>query len=119
LYAAAVGQVGDGGDAADVEGDGRFADGLVGLGMLGQGDQRAVGAQDAGFFTRDLGDGRAQVFLVVERDVGDDGEDGLDDVGGVETPAQADFEDGDIDLALGEVEEGERGEGLEVAGVVR
>ena len=65
--------------------------------MLGEGDEGAVGAEDAGFFAGDFGDGVAEVVLVVEGDVGDDGEDGLDDVGGVEAAAQADFEDGDVE----------------------
>src|ERR1035441_2185204 len=87
--------------------------------MLGEGDEGAVGAEDSGLFAGDFGDGVAEVVLVVERDVGDDGEEGLDDVGGVEAAAHADFEDGDVDFALGKVEEGERGEGLEEAGMVR
>ena len=93
-------QVGDevgGADGAEVEGRGGFADGLVGLGVLGEGDEGAVGAEDAGLFAGDLGDGVAEVVLVVERDVGDDGEEGVDDVGGVETAAEAHFEDGDVD----------------------
>src|SRR5665213_2703241 len=85
----AAGEVVGGVDAADVEGDGDFADGLVGLGVLRERDQSAVLAQDAGFFAGDFGDGVAEVFLVVERDVGDDGEHGIDDVGGVETAAEA------------------------------
>jgi hypothetical protein len=95
--------------------------------MLGEGDEGAVGAEDAGFFAGDFGDGGAEVVLMVESDVGDDGEEGMDDVGGVEPAAEADFEDGDVDGmagaavggAIGEVEEGEGGEGLEKAGVVR
>ena len=65
--------------------------------MLGEGDEGAVGAEDAGLFAGDLGDGVAEVVLVVEGDVGDDGEEGFDDVGGVETAAEAYFEDGDVD----------------------
>ena len=118
-----MGDVVGGADGAEIEVGGGFADGLVGLRVLGQGDEDAVGAEDAGLFAGDLGDGVAEVVLVVERDVGDDGEEGVDDVGGVETAAQADFEDGDVDRACaslepfsGEVEEGERGEDLEEAG---
>ena len=86
--------------------------------MLRKRDQGASSPEDAGFFAGDFGDGRAEVVLVVEGDVGDDGEEGRDDVGGVETAAEADFEDGDVEVLLGEVEEGEGGEGLEKAGVV-
>ena len=95
-----MGDVGGGADGAEVEGRGGFADGLVGLGMLGEGDEGAVGAEDAGLFAGDLGDGVAEVVLVVEGDVGDDGEEGVDDVGGVETAAEAYFEDGDVDRFL-------------------
>ena len=103
-------------DGADVERDGGFADGLVGFGVLRQRDQNAIGAQDAGLFARDLGDGVAELFRVIERDVGDDGEDRLDDIGGVEAAAKADFEHGDIDLGSGKVQEGHGGDGLEEAG---
>src|ERR1017187_2498549 len=85
-------QVGGGGDGADVEGDGGFADGLVGFWVLRKRDQGASSPEDAGFFAGDFGDGRAEVVLVVE--------------------------DGDVEVLLGEVEEGEGGEGLEKAGVV-
>ena len=85
--------------------------------MLWQRDQRAVRAQDAGLFARDEGDGVAEPLHVVERDVGDDGEQRLDDVGGVETAAHAHFEDGEIDLRLGEGFEGDRGQHFEVARV--
>src|ERR1039458_8814586 len=50
--------------------------------------------QDYRLFAGDLGDRVAQVFLVVERDVGEDGEQRIDDVGGVEPAAHADFQDG-------------------------
>ena len=63
-------------------------------------------------------DGVAEVLLVVEGDVGDDGEEGFDDVGGVEAASHAHFEDGDVDFLLREVEEGQGGEGFEEAGVV-
>lgn len=97
---------------------GGLADGLVGIGVLRQGDKGAVGPQDAGFFAGDLGDGVAQVVLMVERDVGDDGDQRVDDVGGVEASAKADLEDGNINGLLGEVEERERGQCLEEAGRV-
>ncbi len=108
-------------DGGQVQGCGGFADSLVGFGMLGEGDESAVGAEDAGLFAGDLSDGVAEVVLVVERNIGDNGEEGIDDVGGVEPPAEAYFEDSDVDRLGGggvsrEVEEGERGEDLEEAG---
>ncbi len=93
-----MGDVGGGADGVEVEGGGGFADGLVGLGVLREGDEGAVGAEDAGFFAGDLGEGVAEVVLVVEGDVGDDGDEGVDDVGGVETASQAYFEDGYVDV---------------------
>ena len=90
---------GRGGDGAHVERGGHFADGLVGLRMLGEGDEDAVPAEDAGLLAGDGGDGWAEPLGVVERDVSDDGEKRLDDIGGVETAAQADFENGDVDGA--------------------
>ncbi len=110
-----MGNVAGGVDRAEVAIRGGFADGLVGLGVLREGDEEAVGAQDAGFFAGDGGDGVAEVVLMVEGDVGEDGEEGLDDVGGVETAAEADFKDGDVDLLLGEVGEGYGGDEAETA----
>ncbi len=78
-----------------------------------------LGAEDAGLLAGDLGDGVAEVVLMVEGDVGDDGDEGVDDVGGVEAAAEAYFEDGYVDFLLSEVEEGEGGEDLEEAWVVR
>ena len=95
--------------------------------MLGERDESAVGTEDACFFAGDLGDGVAKVVLMVESNVGEDGEDWLDDVGGVETTSQAHFKDGDVHRDLfrlrpvlcGEVEKTYRGEHLEEAGGVR
>ncbi len=103
----------------EFESGGDFADGLVGFGVLRQRDEGAVRAEDTGLFAGDLGDGVAEVVLMVERDVGNDGDQGVDDVGGVEAAAEADFEDGDVSLLLLEVEEGQGGQSLEEAGVVR
>ena len=74
------------------------------LTLLAQGgdnlDWSAIGglaAKDAGLFSSDLRDGVAEVVLVIQGDVGDDGEQGVDDVGGVQTTAEADFQNGDVD----------------------
>jgi hypothetical protein len=61
---------------------------------------------------------------MIEGDVGEDGEERIDDVGGVETSSEADFEDGDVYgplmgwAWLREVQKGECGEDLEEAGRV-
>ena len=113
-------------DGSDVEGCCGFAYDLIGFGVLGEGDEGAVGTEDASLFAGDLGDGVAEVVLMVEGDVGEDGEERIDDVGGVETASEAYFEDGDVDGGLGcpgaigfvscEVEEGKGGEDLEETG---
>ena len=56
---------------------------------------------------------------MVERYVGDDGEQRLDDIGGIQPAADADFEDGDFRVTLSKVEEGERGHHLKKTGRVR
>ncbi len=107
--------VGYGADSADAQLGGDFAENLVGIGMLRQRNHGAAGAENAGFFAGDGGDGGAEPFGVVERDIGDDGEERIDDVGGVEAAAYAHFEDRDVDASVGEVEKGHGGEGLEEA----
>ena len=93
--------------------------------MLREGDQGAARAEDSGLFAGDLGDGVAEIVLVIEGDVGDDRDQRFDDVGGIETAAHADLEDGDIDgmssicLLSGKVQETEGRDGLEEAGGVR
>ena len=44
---------------------------------------------------------------MVERDVGDDGEQGRDDVGAVKPTAQSHLDDGDVNLLFGEILEGQ------------
>jgi len=50
-------------------------------------------------------------------DRGDNRNQRIDDIGGVESAAHADLENGDIDLALGEMEEGQDGQDLEIGGM--
>ena len=94
-----------------------IAEHLVGLGMLRQGDHRAPGADDARLLARDLAQGVSQEPLVVEGDVGDDGDAGLDHVGGVQPAAHAHLEHREVHCALGEVVEGHSGQHLEKAGM--
>ncbi len=110
-----------GADGAEVEVRSNFADGLIGLGVLGQGDEGAVAAEDASLFAGNFGDAVAEVVLVVEGDVGDDGEKGVDFVCDDTATAEADFQNGDVDrLCLTwsfsrEVVKGEGREDLEEA----
>jgi hypothetical protein len=83
-------------DGAEIEGGSCLADGLIGLGVLGERDEGASWTQDAGLFAGDLGDGVAEIVLMIQSDVGEDGEDRVDYVGGVQTAPEAYFEDGDV-----------------------
>ena len=96
-----------------------YAYGLVGLGVLGEGDEGSVGAEDASLLAGDLGEGVAEVVLVVEGDIRDDGDEGVNDVSGVETASEAYFEDGDVDVLFCEISKGQGGKDFEEAGVVR
>src|ERR1700737_2259715 len=92
-----MGDEAGGADGAEVEVRSSFADGLIGFRVLGQGDECAVAAKDAGLFARNLRDGVPKVVLVVERDVSDNGEQRVDNVSGVQAAAEAYFQDGNID----------------------
>src|SRR5208282_6788225 len=59
----------------------------------------------------------AEKFLMVEINGGDDGDLRLDDVGGVEAAAEADFVDGEFDLGADEMVEGHGGEAFEEGGM--
>ncbi len=71
---------------------------------------RHTGFDDAGFFTRDLSERAAEDFDMVAADVGCDGQDRREDIGGIETPPQTGFDDGDIYLLTLEILEGQRGD---------
>ena len=94
------------------------------LGLLAADHAADAVLEDAGLLGGDLGQGLAEVLLVVDGDGGDDGEAGaVDDVGGVEAAAEADLEQGEVGRGLAHGEEGggggdlEEGDGL--AGVGR
>lgn len=108
--------VGGAEDGRGVLSGGAFEDGL-GFGPLAGEDDGAGRFDDAGLFEGDFGDGVAEEAFVVEVDGGDDGEDGIDDVGGVETAAHAGFEDHGVDGLGAEEQVGHGGDGLEIAGV--
>ena len=92
-----VGDEAGGADGAEVQIGCSFADGLVRLRMLGQGDKGAVVSENTGLFAGDLCDGVAEVVLVVERNVRNNGKKGVDDVGGIQTAAETDLQNGDVD----------------------
>ena len=78
-----------------VEGGGRFRRALPhqGGGIL---------LEDAGFLVGDLPDRMAEEVAVVEADIGDDGEVGLQDIGAVEPAAEPRLDHGDVDVGIGE-----------------
>ncbi len=106
-------------DATHAEPHGRLADRGIGLLMLRKSDEHAVLAEDSRLFGGDLADSVAEVFGVVDADVGDDADDGLDGVGRVEPPAKPNLQHRQLNLLLGEPDEGDGCEKLEEAGVVR
>ena len=79
---------------------------------------RDLGLDDPGLLGGDLPGRAAQQFRVVHPDRGDDRERGLDHVGRVEPPAQAHLDHRPLDLARGEVVEGQRRADLEEGAVL-
>ena len=73
-------------------------------------DHRRAGAQDARLLQGNLGQRVAEHSGVLVVDTRDDGHQRLDDVRGVEEPAQPDLDDGQATLRLGERKEGHRGD---------
>ena len=85
--------------------------------MLRQRDHNAVLPNDACLLARDFGQGIAEILLMIERDIGDDGDHRFDDIGGVEPPTHAHFQHRDLDRNTGEIFEGHHRQHLEEAGV--
>src|SRR3989442_1427610 len=79
---------------------------------LGAGDGKAVRLEDAGLFRRDRLQRRAEVLGVIERDVRNHADAEIEDVGGVESPAEANLADQHVDAGAREVVEGRAGEDL-------
>src|SRR2546428_6466984 len=59
----------------------------------------------------------AEEIFVVEVNGRDEGNVGNDDIGGIETAAQADFEDGEVDASTRESLEGHGGKAFEISRV--
>src|SRR5205823_13707370 len=70
-------------------------------GRLGAGNGDAVRFQDAGLFSRDRLERRAEVLRVVERNVGDDADSQIEYVGRVQAPTEADLADQQVDAGAG------------------
>src|SRR5437667_6409520 len=92
-------------------------DDLAGFGPLRRNDYGNSGLEDARLFAGDFANRMAEEIFVVEVNGRDEGNGGNDDIGGVETPAQADFEDGEVDASARESLEGHGGEAFEISRV--
>src|SRR5437667_3534292 len=90
---------------------------LASFGPLRRNDYGNSGLEDARLFAGDFANRMAEEILVVEVNGRDEGNGGNDDIGGVETPAQADFEDGEVDASARESLEGHGGEAFEISQV--
>ncbi len=82
-------------------------------------DEHGPRLQDPDLFARDRRARLAQNFRVLERDVGDDGDFAVDDVGGIEPPAQAHFDHRPLASRFGEDDKGGGGEEVEPGRVGR
>ncbi len=90
---------------------------FVRFGMLCGDHGWNFGLENSSFFAGDFGKGVAEEIFVVEVDAGDDGDGGLNDVGGIEAAAEPDFEDGEVDFFFCEILEGHGGDAFEIGGV--
>lgn len=77
-------------------------------------EYRDARLDDARLFGRYVCDGGAENIAVVESDVGDDAQDGLQDVRGIEPSSESRFHDGHFHPRLGEAVESHCGRHLEV-----
>src|SRR5581483_2619038 len=104
-------------DADSVTVENGISDDIIRCGLLRQGYNDAARTDDPSFLKCDLGDRIAQEFLMVERDVSNDADQRLDDVGCVEAAAHSDFEDCNVDALGREVAESDGGHHLEETGM--
>jgi hypothetical protein len=81
-------------------------------------DPRA-GLDDGGFFGGNSLDGMAEEILVIERDLRDHGDFGLDDIGRVQASTHANFKDSEIDVRARKFIEGDGRDALEERGMRR
>jgi len=71
---------------------------------------RHLGFNNASFLRSNLGQSRAEDVGVVKTDVGCNGQQGMEHICGIETPAKSDFDDCNIDFLSGELIESQRGD---------
>src|SRR6267143_3366535 len=90
---------------------------FAGFRLLPGEDERDSGFQDPGFFYCDFAQRMAEKVFVVKIDASDDGDDRYKDIGGIETAAHADFEDGDVHPLAGKIFESHGGYAFEISGM--
>src|SRR5215475_7668700 len=93
-----------------------FAQSMVRFRMLRQRDHHAVLAQYAGLLARNVSDGWAEPFGVIEGDVSNDRNERLDNVGRIKPAAHAHFEYRDIDFDFSKGRKPKRRHRLKEAG---
>jgi hypothetical protein len=93
---------------------GHSPDGCGRLRVLQPDQGRTAGPERARLFPRDGRERLPQIFAVLQTDGGDQRQLRLADVRGVQPASHSDLHDGEVDLALGEPEEGGGGDCLEV-----
>lgn len=71
---------------------------------------RDIRLDDPGFLRRDLRDAFPQNFDMVKTDICANRQDRRQDISGVEPPAKANLDDGDINFLVAEIFEGESGD---------
>ena len=85
--------------------------------ILLPGNERDARLGDSRLLPGDAGEVGAQIVRVLQGDLGHDAGQRGDDVGAVESPAQADLDHRHVDPAGGEIGEGDGGGGFEKAGL--
>ena len=90
---------------------------FTGFRLLVGKDDRHAGLEDSGFFGCDFVQRVAEKVFVIKIDAGDDGYDRRKDVGGVEAPAQADLEDGEVHALASKIFESHGGDTFEISWV--
>ena len=94
-----------------------FEDYFASFGKLLSDHDRGVRLQNAGLFTGNFAQGVTEEIFVVKINGGDDGDRGRENICGVETAAEAHFENCEIHSLLREIFHGHGRDALEISGV--
>ena len=94
-----------------------MADDVVRFRHLGQRYDDSARPDDSSFLPRNLADRLSQIFLMIEGDIGDHAQAGIDDIGRIETSAHADFQHDDVGACPRKIFESHCGQHFEKAGM--